>query len=587
MKKHRKTDKRAEIQRQFPLTGGLTRVKLIEYLPALIATNISTLLLVSVDGLVVGNLRGAEAFASVSLTAPAEFFISSLSILIASGSAMSLSTALGRNDQKGVLSIKKTIFLTTILAALICTLAQIPVVYAMVHSLDLDPDVESMAWDYAIGLMIAAPFGLISSVAVYQLESTGKMKVLVWLSVMEGIVNLLLDLLFVGVLDMGVGGAGLGTAGASLLRCGATIAYLYRRTDLLRWGTARARRKDAVDILRYGLPDMANMAMLTLREYLLVAIIVGRMSTDGGVIYGVAGFCFSLANLFISGVQGSARPLLGLMIGAKDWAGLRILMRQCILLMAVLVMAATLLFEAAPGLVFRLYGQTEIPEGGLMALRLDCLFFVFYGSNTLLRMYFANRKDTVFTTIITVVSNISQPTFAFVLSLLFPPVWIWLCFLLAELLILPLNLRRYGQWMKRDETEDLDGHVISISVKPENAAEVSRQIREFAEENGIPERIAFRAALCMEDMVAYATESQSDLLNMNELQIQIIVWFRKNEARFLMIDNGECLELEAVDADSDVWKLLENKYYIAEKIASSISYQYLLELNYSMFVFEE
>lgn len=90
VKKSKKNDIQTEIQRQFRLTGGLTRVKLIEYLPALIITNISTLLLVSVDGLVVGNLEGADALASVSLAAPVDFFICSLSILIASGSAMSL-----------------------------------------------------------------------------------------------------------------------------------------------------------------------------------------------------------------------------------------------------------------------------------------------------------------------------------------------------------------------------------------------------------------------------------------------------------------------------------------------------------------
>ena len=54
-----------------------------------------------------------------------------------------------------------------------------------------------------------------------------------------------------------------------------------------------------------------------------------------------------------------------------------------------------------------------------------------------------------------------------------------------------------------------------------------------------------------------------------------------------MIDNGECLELETVEADSDVWRLLESKYSIAKKLATSVEYQYVLDLNYSMFRFEQ
>ena len=80
-----------------------------------------------------------------------------------------------------------------------------------------------MMRQYAYGIMISLPFGLISTVGVFQLQIAGKMKALVKLSAMEGITNLLLDLLFVGAMDMGVAGAGYGTAAANVLRCLTTV----------------------------------------------------------------------------------------------------------------------------------------------------------------------------------------------------------------------------------------------------------------------------------------------------------------------------------------------------------------------------
>ena len=47
--------------------SSLLKRKLIAYLPAMMMTNLSNLLLVSVDGVVVGNFVGSDAFASVNI----------------------------------------------------------------------------------------------------------------------------------------------------------------------------------------------------------------------------------------------------------------------------------------------------------------------------------------------------------------------------------------------------------------------------------------------------------------------------------------------------------------------------------------
>ena len=53
---------------RFRRNSDLMQRKIIEYLPAMTATNLSTLLLVNVDTLVVGNFSGKDAFVSVSIS---------------------------------------------------------------------------------------------------------------------------------------------------------------------------------------------------------------------------------------------------------------------------------------------------------------------------------------------------------------------------------------------------------------------------------------------------------------------------------------------------------------------------------------
>ncbi len=100
-KKYRLTrDERAQIKQRFKRTGELTRKKLIEYIPAMLITNLSTLLLISVDGLVVGNLVGSKALSTVNIFSPATLLIGVISALIASGIGVCLSTGIGANDPK-------------------------------------------------------------------------------------------------------------------------------------------------------------------------------------------------------------------------------------------------------------------------------------------------------------------------------------------------------------------------------------------------------------------------------------------------------------------------------------------------------
>ena len=217
---------------RYEMSGQLTRKKLIEYLPAMLLTNLSTLLLVSVDGVVVGNFLGEGALSSVNIFYPSTLLIGVISTLAAAGIGTALSVAMGNSDQKKLMRLKSASLRLIIIAAIFVSVVQIPIVSWLINSYDVSPEMKGLTWQYAIGVMIASPFGLVSFVGVYQLQIVGKVKELMYLSIIEGVVNFILDVLFVGVMDIGVGGAGYGTMCANITRCTLTILYLARRTDI-------------------------------------------------------------------------------------------------------------------------------------------------------------------------------------------------------------------------------------------------------------------------------------------------------------------------------------------------------------------
>ncbi len=217
----------SDIERKYPLDGSMTTKKVWKSMPALIMTSISTLLLVSVDSLVAGNFVGEDALASVSFFSPIESFIGAITA-------------------------------------------------------NVSPEVTDMMYSYAIGMMIATPFGLISAIGTYQLQALGKMNVLMTFSIVEGGANILLDLLFTGLLNMGVAGVGFGTLCANILRCTCTVIYLKKKTDMYSFGDAKPNASDIKEIVSKGLPESASIFINAVVGYVFAQVLIIYYGDQGG-----------------------------------------------------------------------------------------------------------------------------------------------------------------------------------------------------------------------------------------------------------------------------------------------------------------
>ncbi|MCR5301344.1 MAG: polysaccharide biosynthesis C-terminal domain-containing protein [Lachnospiraceae bacterium] len=434
---------------------------------------------------------------------------------------------------------------------------------------------------YATDIMISTPFGMISAIGTYELQIMGRMKVLMWLSVFEGLTNLALDILFAGPLGLGVAGTGYGTAVAVTLRSIATMIYLYRKTDIYKAGNGRTEFSDIKEIISKGLPESAYMLVTALQNYAMIRILIVYFGDDGGTIKAVCLFCYLLTNVLMNSVQGSIRPLVGLLSGAEMRKWVRKLMQQGIVVIMILAGIVVVFIEIDPVFFYHLHGVSDIPEGGVASLRLYALCIVFIGVNAIFRMYFANRGAQRFSTILTLAGNSTMPLFAAALGARFPAPAIWLSYLFATLIILIAGIIRYVIQVRRDNsTEKADIMRLYMSVKPENAIKASKTIQNFASEHGYSLKLANRARLCMEEMVAYSVKAAGK----KNIRNQIMVCFSKDEVIFMMLDDGECIVL---DEDKEKQSMITDNYALLKKVAKSIQYQYVINLNFTILKFRE
>lgn len=630
-----------ELLSRFGRDSSLILRKLKEYIPPMIVTNLSTLLLISVDGLVVGNLVGSDALASVNIFYPITLFIGIVSVLAASGSATAVSNSIGSIDFDKTARMKRATILLMALSAIFVAIVQIPVVSWLINSYrgDVSSQTVAMMKQYGIGIMISIPFGLVSTVGVYQLQIAGKMKVLMKLAAMEGIVNLLMDLLFVGALNMGVAGAGYGTAAANVVRSVTTVIYIAKKTEMYKFGDAKITFNDIKEIISCGIPDATNSLMVSLKNFFLIQILIYVFGDDGGVINGVCVFCFGLVNVVVSGIQGGMRPLAGFMGGANDTVGMRKLLWKCIQITAVTVGVMTLAVLLFSELFFYAHGVYDIPDNGVMSLRLYSLYFVFNGFDVMFRLYFINRRQRNFSTAINVLSTVSLVVVLLIFGILLPKPWLWLAYLFTSLIILSVEQLYHLYHMGREQKEDSGGELLYLSVRPNEAVEASQLLQKYIVESGYRPRMASRLGLCMEEMVSYSvTKSRlselrklirsklpperlvellpdelfdklmqvlgspekneviprfpGDVLKklpkdlqellQQDIQVDIIIRLTADEGRFVMLDTGRRI---ALNEDEESRELVTENYRFIEKLAKSVEYQYVLDMNYSVIIF--
>ena len=569
-----------DLGQKFKRNKSLIRIKMLEYVPTLFLSNLSTLLILTADGLVVGNFLGSDALASVNIFYPVTVLMGVISAIVSNGTATCLSTYIVKNDVEALSFKKSAIKAAVIITAILVVVLEVPIVELIVSSYNLEPNMHAMIMQYATGVMIAMPFSLISAVGVCQLQIIGKMKILVIFAMIEGAINLALDILFVGVLKVGVGGAGYGTACANIIRATLTVIYMYTQTDIYKKSKVKCRIDDIIEIIRCGLPEASSILVRAFQSYMLMRIILLAFGKEGGTIKGVSAFCFTLANVFIASTQGAIRPLINLLYGEEDRIGLKNTMRIGFRLITISCVAMTILVMFNPKIFFVIHGVHDaMPESAMLALRFSALQYVFAGYGTIFRAYFANTNNYSFATRVTLIGNLSMVVFAYCLYKFCPAPFVFLADAMTAAFVYILLLARYFYndiKSKKDELENKKK--LYLTVKREDAIEASKYIKQYASENGVSEDIAYKVSLCMEEMLEYAEKSQRRL----NLHTQIMISFKNDGAKFIMLDDGKCISL---DENEDNKKLIANNYELLNKISKSHEYKYILNMNCTTFIF--
>ena len=252
------------MQRNGLLTEGVIWKQILIFSIPLIIGNFFQQMYNTVDTLVIGNYLGGIALASVGAGNVIINLLLSLFAGLATGAGVLIAQLFGAHVWGRVRLAVRTTAAFTLLAGLVMTVVGVvgsgPALSLIGTPPEVMPGARLYLWIYFSGIL---PL-MIYNVGAGILRAVGDSRTPLYYLVAATVVNVVLDLLFVAVFGMGVGGVAVATLIAQTLAAALIVLKLTRTQAVYRVDLRRLRIVPAVlrAILRIGVPaGMQQMAM--------------------------------------------------------------------------------------------------------------------------------------------------------------------------------------------------------------------------------------------------------------------------------------------------------------------------------------
>lgn len=229
------------------------------------------------DSMIVGNMTGAQALAAIGSTGSSLYFLFALNSGLANGCSVVIAQSLGAGDaQKIRSSLASTVYYTLLCGAIISLLGY-HYAQPLLRLLGTPDDILPLSSLY-LRICTGAAMGqiLYNNVAAV-LHAFGDSKTPLCFLLFCTVVNVLLDILMVGLLSWGVAGAAVATVMSQLLSGILCLCYALRKYPQMR--LKRKEMKPSYssigEIAGIGLPVAFQSTVLSVGDMIVMSTING------------------------------------------------------------------------------------------------------------------------------------------------------------------------------------------------------------------------------------------------------------------------------------------------------------------------
>ena len=362
-------------RRNIDMVNGSLFKNIISYTIPIILTGILQLLFNAADLIVVGRFCGSISVAAVGATGAITNLIVNLFVGLSVGTGVTVAQGLGANDNKKVHRAVHTAIPTALVGGVVLTIVGIAFSETFLQWMSTPEDVLPLS-----ALYMKIYFGGIIFMMIYNfcsaiLRAAGDTKSPLIFLTIAGVINVVLNVIFVTVFDLNVAGVALATTTSQGVSAILVLMTLIKRTDACKLYLSQMKfyKNEFIQLIKIGLPAGIQGSLFSISNVIIQSSInsFGDIAVAGNAAaLNIEGFVYVTLNAF----HQTTLNFTGQNIGAKQYKRAKKVLLLCYGCVATIGLTiSTIMYLAGPQLL-SIY-ITDSPEAiACGMIRITCLF---------------------------------------------------------------------------------------------------------------------------------------------------------------------------------------------------------------------
>ncbi len=365
---------------QLDLTQGVIWRRLTRYAVPIVLSSLLQSAYAMADLIIAGHYVGADGLSAINNASQITHLLTQLITGLATGGNILMSQYYGSHDREGRQQANTTLFslalvLGTIMAVAFYCLAE-PIMAALgAPSLELAAEYLRIC---AIGLLPIFGYNVLSAAT----RAVGNSRLPLYCIAVTTVVNIVLDIVFVGFWGMGVGGAAWATVIAQTLSCLVCLVYVLRQRELfsLSLGKLYIRPDKLKTMLKLGLPCSMQMAVGGI-SWLTVTFLVNRYGVEASAANGVCGKIKDVCQLFSSAMASASATMVAQCLGAGLYDRASKVVHTAMRIAMAMAAGIIVVVEFSAPVLVRLFTDDPLTiQYAVQNLRIEIIAQIFYAS---------------------------------------------------------------------------------------------------------------------------------------------------------------------------------------------------------------
>ena len=388
-----------------------------------------------VDGLFVSNLIGTDALSAINLTAPVIQIVTAVSTMLATGGSAVIMKKMGeQKTDEAKEDFTFLIFVNVIVGIVMCVAGYLAM-DSIFAGMNLSVDVEGYCVEYLSSyLVFTVPILLMNNFTLYMIASE-KAALSLACSVTGGLLNMVLDYVFIVGLDMGISGAAVATGLGYSVTAVVGLFVFSRKKSLLHFKKIVFRFRVLAGAAANGCSEMATALVTGIITMMFNWTMLHYVGEDGVAAVTIIMYVLMFASSLYTGYSYGVAPMLSFYYGEQNREKLKKLVAlsmKVIAVISVITVAASFMLTRP---LVSVFAQPDNPVHDLavMGNKICTAALFFIGFNI-----FASGMFTALS------NGIVSAVLAFSRSFVF---------MLITMIVLPLFLGVNGIWLATPAAE--------------------------------------------------------------------------------------------------------------------------------------